>query len=178
MTIAPDISQRTLVQTFQFLNHYDPPKQPKEITVSVYANPTHIEATTKADIDDDGAGGNFWNDPDFQPDTTEHVAGQPLNAETTPYNVVPAAIIDAVEETVMGCLCQATNTQTGQEIDTVTADRGPAHKLGEVSPATAQSIGLPPSGLDGGTSDDIILYRWFPGIPAVINGVTYPLQPA
>lgn len=160
--------------TTTFLNHYDPPKPPKVITITTTDN--LIEYTTKADIDDDGAGGNFWNDPDFQPDTTEHVAGQPLNAELTPYIVVNKTVCDLVEPDVLGSLVTVTNTLTDQSAQAVVADIGPSHKLGEISPALARLIGLNPNGNNGGTSDDMIHYSISAGQPATINGVTYPLQ--
>lgn len=160
-----------------FLNHYDPPTPPHVINITVLQDPLVIDYTTKADIDDDGAGGNFWNDPDFQGDTTEHVNGEPLNAEITPYIVVNRAVCNLVAPDVLGSLAVVLNTLNGAQAEAVVADIGPRNKLGEISPALARLIGLNPSGLDGGTSGDVIRYRIYAGEPACINGVEYPLQP-
>jgi hypothetical protein len=156
-----------------FLNHYDD-RPPHAISINVFDGPV-IDYTTKADIDDDGAGGNFWNDPDFQGDTAEHVAGQPLNAEFTPYIVVNRQVCNLVAPYVLGSLAVVTNTLNNQQANAVVADIGPSDKLGEISPALARLLGLDPSGIDGGTSEDVVNYRIYAGMPATINGVTYPL---
>jgi hypothetical protein len=130
-------------------------------------------------IDDDGAGGNFWNDPDFQPDTTEHDRqGHALNAETFPYFVVPPQIRAAFKGVVIGCKGRITNILNGQSIDCLIGDIGPHTKLGELSSFAAKQLGLNPDGNCGGTEQLILKYEFWPDLPFTYDNVTYPLLPA
>ena len=70
----------------------------------------------------------------------------------------------------MGCRALVTNTRNGKSVDAV------------ISLACAKAIGVP-SGEgtthpadSGGVVEHIIQYRLFPGVVAVVEGVTYPLQ--
>ena len=56
-------------------------------------------------------------------------------------------------------------------------DFGPKAKLGEASIACAKFFDIPSSPKHGGTNEKRFVYTFFPGIAAVINGVTYQLQP-
>ncbi len=115
--------------------------------------------------------------------------GQPLpdsspfkyvDSATVPFIVVPPMIIEAVQGIVLGCRCLVTNSQTGKTTEAVVADIGPSNHLGEISAACAKAIGVstgtnyPANG--GGALPPTIGYQLFPGIAAVIDGVTYPLQ--
>ena len=103
-----------------------------------------------------------------------------VDSATVPFIVVPPVIIKGVQPVVLGCLAVVTNTRTGQSTEAVVADVGPRNHLGEISVACARAIGVstgtthPANG--GGAPSPTIHYRLFPGKPAVINGVTYPLQ--
>ena len=83
---------------------------------------------------------------------------------------------------VLGCRCVVTNSRTGKTTEAVVADTGPHDHLGEISVACARAIGVstgtthPANG--GGASSPTIHYQLFPGKAAVVNGVTYPLQPS
>ncbi len=103
-----------------------------------------------------------------------------VDSATVPFIVVPPLIIDGVAGVVMGCRAVVTNTATGQTTEAVVADSGPRNHLGEISVACAKAIGVPVGGrhpADGGGADSpSIHYQLFPGVPAVVNGVTYPLQ--
>ena len=93
-------------------------------------------------------------------------------------------IIKGVAGVVMGCRAVVTNTKNNKSVEAVVADGGPSNKLGEISLACAKAIGVPAGegakhpansgGIDA--SSHVIHYRLFPGVAAVVNGVTYPLQ--
>ena len=105
-----------------------------------------------------------------------------VDAATVPFVVVPPMIVRGVAGVVMGCRAVVTNTTNGQSVEAVVADGGPANKLGEISLACAKAIGVPAGegaihpANSGGVDEHIIQYQLFPGVAAVVNGVTYPLQ--
>jgi len=103
-----------------------------------------------------------------------------VDSATVPFIVVPPMIVGGVAGIVMGCRCVVTNTRTGQSVEGVVADGGPRNHLGEISVACAKAIGIPTGKAHpangGGASAPRIQYRLFPGVAAVVNGVTYRLQ--
>lgn len=103
-----------------------------------------------------------------------------VDSWTVPFIVVPPMIISGVAGIVMGCRCVVTNTANGQSVEGVVADGGPPDHLGEISVACAKAIGIPTGTTHpangGGANSPQIQYQLFPGVPAVVNGVTYPLQ--
>lgn len=128
----------------------------------------------KAAIDSDGVGPHHGDQTaqdqtSYKPD---------LNADVDRYIVVPPAIRNGVKGVVMGCMAHVTNTVNGQHTAAVVGDIGPRHKLGEISCACASAIGLNPSPVSGGVDEHTIEYVIFPGVPAIVNGKTYTLQPA
>jgi Fungal chitosanase of glycosyl hydrolase group 75 len=130
--------------------------------------------TAKAAIDSDGVGPHHGDhtaqdQTSYKPD---------LNADIDRYIVVPPAIRNGVKGVVMGCLALVVNMKNGKHTAAVVGDIGPHAKLGEISCATASAIGLNPSPVSGGTDSHVIKYVLFPGIPAVVEGKTYHLQPA
>jgi hypothetical protein len=103
-----------------------------------------------------------------------------VDSATVPFIVVPLMIVRGVAGIVLGCRSVVTNTRTGQSVEAVVADTGPANHLGEISVACAQAIGVRvgtthPAN-DGGAPSPTIDYKLFPGTAAVLNGVQYPLQ--
>jgi hypothetical protein len=105
-----------------------------------------------------------------------------VDAATVPFVVTPPVIIQSVAGVVLGCRCVVTNLGNGRSVEAVVADIGPRKHLGEISVACAQAIGIPCGGPhpanSGGVDSSTILYCLYPGVPAVVNGVTYPLQPS
>jgi len=103
-----------------------------------------------------------------------------VDSATVPFIVVPPMIVRGVAGVVMGCRCVVTNTRNGRSVEGVVADGGPANHLGEISVACAKAIGIPlgtkHQANGGGASAPTIKYQLFPGVAAVVNGVTYPLQ--
>lgn len=126
----------------------------------------------KAAVDTDGVG-PLHGDPCAQKETS---LKPNLNADLDRYIVVPPAIIHGVKGVVLGCRAHVLNTVNGKETEAVVGDIGPRKKLGEVSVATAEALGLDPSPNHGGTDDHIIQYRIYPGVPAIVEGKIYDLQ--
>jgi hypothetical protein len=135
-----------------------------------------VQWTAKMAVDSDGVGPHH-GDRTAEDETSLKIDGVSLNADVDKYVVVPPAIIQGVEGVVLGCKARVLNTGNGVGTDAVVGDEGPHHKLGEAACVTAAAVGLNPSPVDGGTSDHIIQYTIWPGVPAVVDGKTYPLQP-
>ena len=133
-----------------------------------------VHYRSKAAIDSDGIGPHH-GDRTAQDETTYKPN---LNADEDRYIVVPPAIRNGVKGVVMGCMAQVADARTGKHTVAVVGDIGPRHKLGEISCACASAIGLDPSPVDGGVDEHVIEYVIFPGVPAIVNGTTYKLQPA
>jgi hypothetical protein len=136
-------------------------------------NDGSVTFTAKAAIDSDGVGPHH-GDRTAQDETTYK---PDLNADEDAYIVVPPAIRDGVKGVVMGCLANVENTVNGQHTAAVVGDIGPRRKLGEISCACASAIGLNPSPVSGGVDEHTIKYVIFPGVPAIVEGRQYHLQP-
>jgi hypothetical protein len=101
-----------------------------------------------------------------------------VDAASVPYIVLPSHWRQEAIGVVLGCKAIVEDTKTGKILEAAgVLDFGPRTKLGEASVACAEFFGIPSSAKDGGTSEKRFIYTFFPGIPAVINGVTYQLQP-
>lgn len=131
----------------------------------------------KAAIDCDGSD-NRHHDPCWQADTTLRHMGNPIDAEAVPYIVVPPAVRNGVAGVVMGCRAVVVHTLTGATCEAVVADIGPRRKIGELSCECARRIGLDGNPNHGGTDKPVVRYTIWPDVPAVVDGITYPLQPA
>lgn len=129
------------------------------------------------DIDCDGSGGNPAQDPYFQPDTSYHVDGKALNAYEVRFVVVPPIVLQATKGIVLGCRCIVTHLINRRSVEAVVGDIGPKDKDGEGSPALASALGLNPNPNNGGTDELIIAYEIFPGVPAMVDGKVFRLQP-
>lgn len=136
-----------------------------------------VSWTAKAAIDCDGSD-NRHHDPCWQPDTTLRHHGRSIDAESVPYVVVPPLVVRGVRGVVMGCHAVVTNLKLNKTTVAVVADVGPRRKIGELSCECARRIGLDGNPNHGGTDDPCILYEIFPGTPALVDGITYHLQPA
>ena len=101
-----------------------------------------------------------------------------VDAASVPYIVLPSHWRQEAIGVVLGCKATVEDTKTGKILNAAgVLDFGPRTKLGEASVACAKFFGVPSSAKDGGTSEKRFIYTFFPGIPAVINGITYQLQP-
>lgn len=101
-----------------------------------------------------------------------------IDAETTPYIVIPRQLNEMIKPIVLGCQATAINEDNGRTVGAVVADEGPADHLGEGSIATAKALRIPSSPKNGGTERRVIAVTLWPGVPAVVNGETFDLQPA
>lgn len=125
------------------------------------------------DVDVDGSP-NWQIDPFGQADTTLHHNGKPINSGIVPGIVLPPVCIKAVKGIVLGCKAQVTYKARTREA--VVFDVGPNFKLGEGSPCLAERLGINPDPTHGGVDSQSVLYRFWPGVPAEIDGVKYSLQ--
>jgi hypothetical protein len=135
-----------------------------------------IRFTADADIDSDG-GPNVDNDPCWQPETTLKFNGKSINAQKVPFAVIPIGILNKVGPIGLGCKVIVTDTRNGRWAFGVLADLGPTRKVGEISPEMARRIGINPNSVRGGEDEKVIRYEIFIGVPAVVDGITYKLQP-
>lgn len=143
----------------------------------IEADDLSVSYRAKGAIDGDGIGPSH-GDPDYQPETTLKHNGKSLNADVDKYVVVPPAIVQGVKGVVMGCQAHVINTLNGNQSYAVVGDIGPHKKLGEISIALAQALGIPPSPTTGGEERHVLRYTLRPGVAAVVDGVEYTLQPA
>lgn len=125
------------------------------------------------DVDVDGSGPSH-GDPCFQPDTTYHLAGKPLNSDVHFFGVLPPDCILRVKPLVLGCRMRI--TYKGLSVFGFVGDVGPTRKVGEGSYIWAKTLGMNPSPINGGVDFAEVLYEWWPGIPGMIQGVPIPLQ--
>lgn len=131
------------------------------------------------DVDCDGSGGNPYNDPYFQPDTSYHLHGIALNPYEVPFIVLPSSLIAAVAPIVLGCKARMTYLRNGRSVECIVGDVGPSKKLGEASCHACSTVGMNPSPISGGEDDyNAVLFEWWPGVQTTIDGITYPLQPS
>lgn len=121
-------------------------------------------------VDVDGSG-SAHGDTCYQPDTSLHRDGDPLNADVDRYIVAPPQVCLAVPGVVLGCM--AVVSYQGRVIEAVVGDVGPQRRIGEMSYACAMALRIPPSPVSGGVDSRAVLYRIRPGVPA--EG--YALQP-
>ena len=130
-------------------------------------------------VDDAGSPNNIYKDPYYQPDTSLHNNGQALNALTERYIVRPPAAIKGVSDIVIGCQARVHYLKTGLIKEGVVGDQGPQAKVGELSVAMADAIGMPSNPNTGGEENfGMVVYEWWPGKAAVVDGKSYKLQPS
>lgn len=125
------------------------------------------------DVDVDGSP-NWKQDPYGQSETTLQHEGKPINSDVVKGIVLPPECIKASKEMVLGCKAEA--SYRGVTVPCVVFDVGPHFKLGEGSPAAARPLGINPDPNRGGVDEQEVLYRYWPGIPAVVDGIEYKLQ--
>lgn len=97
-----------------------------------------------------------------------------LDSESEKFIVVPAPLRHLVRPVVLGCRALVRHLSTGQEVEAVVGDLGPASHLGEASIALARAFHLHADPRTGGTDTACFHYKIFPGEPAP----GYELQPA
>lgn len=146
------------------------------VEITEHEDDGSVTWTAGMQIDSDGAPGNPGNDPCWQPDTTLHHNGNPINSNTVPFIVVPPAVIQGVKGVVLGCQAEVFNKSTGKKTDAVVADVGPHKKIGEASMECARRVGVNESPTRGGVDSHTIEYTIWPDENADVDGIVYELK--
>lgn len=134
-----------------------------------------VFAVADFDVDCDG-GSNPFHDPYWQPNTSLHHNGKPIDSETVSGIVVPGWLVRKVGPVVLGCKARCTYLPNMKSYDAVVFDTGPLTKSGEGSPYLAKKLGINPDPNNGGEDEAVVLYELWPGVPAIVDGITYSLQ--
>jgi len=121
--------------------------------------------------------GPSHGDPSYQSQTAYYNDGKFLNADKDKYIVIPPQVRKMVPPVVMGCQARMTDLATGKWSAAVTGEIGPDDKTGEAAYCLAKELN-PQISHNAGDSNRIYLYELWPGIPAVVDGKTYKLEPA
>lgn len=124
-------------------------------------------------IDNDGSG-PAQGDKYHQSDTSLHYKGKPLDARIDRFCVIPGHLVNMVKPIVLGCQCYV--TYNGVRLSAVCGDRGPHHRVGEISTALAIDLGINPDPNHGGIDEPILEYEILPGVPGVVGSRHYDLQ--
>lgn len=136
----------------------------------------YVAFISDLDICNDGTGPSHA-DPSYQPQTAYYNGGKYLNADKDKYLVIPPQIRKGVSPAVMGCMGRVTNLRTSVSSAAVTGDIGPDNKTGEAAYCLAKLLN-PKISHNSGDGSRIYLYELWPGIPAVVDGKQYKLEPA
>lgn len=136
----------------------------------------YVAFISDLDVCTDGTGSSH-GDPYYQDQTAYYNGGKFLNADEDQYLVIPPQIRSGVPPVVMGCQGRVTNLKTGKWYPAVTGEIGPKDKTGEAAICLAQKLNKEVSA-NSGDSRRIYLYELWPGIPAVVDGKKYKLEPA
>ncbi|HTD16597.1 MAG TPA: hypothetical protein VK673_15545 [Chthoniobacterales bacterium] len=109
--------------------------------VSALGSPTFNSGTTEVKLDLDGNPNGGAVDPDWNPETTGTINGQPVNAGTYNYVVMSQQQM-LTSNASIGDWATVTNTTTGQSTFARVEDIGPKNGIGEVSQAAASAVGI------------------------------------
>jgi hypothetical protein len=104
-----------------------------------------------------------------------------LDSVSVPYIVVSPLIRKLAKGVVLGCLGRVSLQKSGQlmpgQVDCMVGDIGPTRRIGELSIATADALGIDSNARTGGLEARVVYYELWPGIPARLNGQQYALIP-
>lgn len=145
--------------------------------VKIYVNEdkSYVCFTSDLDVCNDGSGPSH-GDETYQPMTAYWNAGKYLNADVDKYIVVPPQIRSMVPGIVMGCRGKVTQEgETGYP--GVVGDIGPDYTTGECAYCLAKQVN-PSVGHNSGDKNRVYFYELWPGVPAVVDGKQYKLEPA
>lgn len=127
-------------------------------------------------VEGDPAPGFFVSSTAYQwPEFNRTDPRRYLDAEKIRFIVIEDYIRRRAKGVVLGCRARVTNIRNEKVSEGMTGDMGPLKKIGELTPPMAEDLGLNSSARSGGTDDQILKYEIFPDVPAVLDGVTYPL---
>lgn len=136
----------------------------------------YVAFISNLDICNDGSGPSH-GDPSYQSGTAYWNGGKYLNADKDKYIVTPPQIRKGVPPVVMGCMGRVTNLKSSVSSYGVVGDIGPDDKTGECAYCLAKFLN-PQVTHNTGDSNRIYLYEFWPGMPAVVDGKHYKLEPA
>ena len=137
--------------------------------------PAYFGWTGPGNVDGDG-GENVEHDPCWQPDTSLHYDGRPINSREVPGLVVTIGEIEEVPGVVLGAESSVTNIETGKTVQTVVYDTGGPEDDGEMSIQAAIRVGgVDPNPVTGGQPHPIFWYQVAPDNRANVDGIEYPL---
>jgi hypothetical protein len=103
--------------------------------------PAAYTSDSPAKIDTDGNPLMEGHDPDWRPETSGNVNGQPVNSAVYNYVVMSPAEM-AANNLSLGDWALVTNKETGQQTWARVEDVGPAGGTGELSQAAATAVGI------------------------------------
>ncbi len=86
-----------------------------------------------------------------------------LDAEQVPFVVIPGIVARQCAGVALGCLVVVTNIKTGDRENGVCGDTGPSSSMGEAAMKMVSMLGYNNSPRDGGCSDQIFRYTFYPG---------------
>jgi hypothetical protein len=133
----------------------------------------YIQFISDLDVCNDGSGPDH-GDPSYQSQT----AYSPyLNADVDRYVVTPPQVRTGVVPVVIGCQARITDLSNRRWHWAVVGDVGPSDKTGECSYVLAKEIN-PAITHNRGDTDNVYLYEFWPGVPAVVGNKKYKLVPA
>jgi hypothetical protein len=102
-----------------------------------------------------------------------------VDSNAVPGVVVPRILAKKLPGIVLGCQVYVTNLSIpgSKPVAAVVYDTGPDNEIGEGSIDLARQLKLGTNPRKGGGTDEFIIKVCIhPGVPAVVNGITYPLQ--
>lgn len=142
--------------------------------VTIYTNEAGNYLCFKSDLDvcTDGTGPSHGDD--YHLNQTAYTPS--LNADKDQYIVVPPQVRTMVEPVVMGCQARLTRISTKKSEPAVMGEIGPDDKTGEAAICLAQKMNSAVSANVGDSKHDYFYELW-PGVPAVVHGKKYKLQP-
>jgi len=136
----------------------------------------YVAFISDLDVCTDGTGAEHGDDY-HQDQTAYYNGGKFLNADKDKYIVIPPQVRSMVPPVVMGCQARITRVDKGHWSTAVTGEIGPDNKTGEAAICLAKEMN-PKVTANSGDSRRIYLYELWPGVPAVVDGKTYKLEPA
>jgi len=136
-------------------------------------NGQYVVFISDLDICNDGTGPPH-GDPSYQSQTAYNPY---LNADRDKYIVTPPQVRLQIPPVVIGCQGRVTNLRTRKWDWGVVGDVGPDYETGECSYCLAKILN-PSISHNSGDDHIIYLYEFWPGVPAVVDGKHYKLNPA
>lgn len=133
----------------------------------------YIQFISDLDVCNDGSGPSH-GDPSHQSQTAYNPT---LNADKDKYIVTPPQVRLGVPPVVIGCLGRVTSLDNQKWSWGVVGDVGPDDITGECAYCLAKILN-PKVTHNAGDDRQIYLYEFWPGVPAVVDGKQYKLNPA